>query len=149
MYKCNNSVSCIHVSVSNLCKNLKVDASAVYSANTGIIHELFVVKDGVFKTKENFVFKTVSGPKVYEPNRGIEVNAFAINSNDIVIKASAKKHIQVQASKVSPINMIVQCSVICTTNKAPYVLVNPEYIWLQDYGDSSLDIKSNTTWYIN
>lgn len=54
---------------------------------------------------------------------------------------------------VKPINdkIKVSCSVICSINMTPFVVVNPTYIWLtpEMLASGEFDITSNTNWVIN
>lgn len=54
---------------------------------------------------------------------------------------------------VKPINdkIKVSCSVVCSINMTPIVMVNPTYIWLTSEMLASADFKitSNTSWTIN
>lgn len=54
---------------------------------------------------------------------------------------------------VKPINdkIKVSCSVICSINMTPFVVVNPTYIWLtpEMLASGEFDITSNTDWVIN
>lgn len=53
---------------------------------------------------------------------------------------------------VKPINdkIKVSCSVICSINMTPFVMVNPTYIWLtpEMLASADFDITSNTSWTI-
>lgn len=52
-----------------------------------------------------------------------------------------------------PINdkIKVSCSVVCSINMTPIVIVNPTYIWLtpEMLASGEFDIISNTNWVIN
>lgn len=54
---------------------------------------------------------------------------------------------------VKPINdkIKVSCSVVCSINMTPFVMVNPTYIWLTPdmLASGEFDITSNTSWIIN
>ncbi len=53
---------------------------------------------------------------------------------------------------VKPINdkIKVSCSVVCSINMTPFVIVNPTYIWLapEMLASADFDITSNTSWTI-
>jgi hypothetical protein len=54
---------------------------------------------------------------------------------------------------VNPVNdrIKVSCSVVCSINMTPFVMVNPTYIWLtpEMLASGEFDITSNTSWIIN
>ena len=47
--------------------------------------------------------------------------------------------------------LVVTCSLVCTVNKAEYLNVKPNYVWLTPamLSSAEFDIISNTDWIIN
>lgn len=89
---------------------------------------------------------------MYGCNRHIEcisVTAYEIGATP---KASVECLDSPVFVSVKPINdkIKVSCSVICSINMTPFVMVNPTYIWLtpEMLASDDFDITSNTSWTI-
>ena len=83
-------------------------------------------------------------------NADIDVSAKRIGAKPNII-ASIIDTIPIVTCNLIGKKLVVTCSLVCTVNKAEYLNVKPNYVWLTPdmLSSAEFDIISNTDWIIN